>query len=149
MIPLKGSLHWRKTAPFHVQLELQNGARQFERDGQYELSGRVVRVFRTDGRLSLGDNVEFAIWVCRPENAPPGPPAVYREKITKATHIEIYLYGSPPKCAIAGYEFEILNAPTHEPVMTVAQLEEELRSMGDSRLPSFVSAALRWLKFWR
>jgi hypothetical protein len=42
----------------------------------------------------------------------------------QATHIEAYLYGSPPDCKLAAYEFAILSAPTDEPSMTDAQLEE-------------------------
>src|SRR5262245_48401413 len=75
MIALEGRLEWRLTAPFHVQLQLQ-----LEMplsipivSGDVQVQGRVVRVFRTDGRLALGDRVGSVIFACNPGDEPTGP----------------------------------------------------------------------------
>ena len=96
MIALEGRLQWRKTAPFHIQIELQKRSMPFRVPSPVDIPGRVVRVFRTDGRLAEGDQVAFVLWVCRPGDEPTGPAYVYHDDFIQATHMEVYLYGSPP-----------------------------------------------------
>lgn len=151
MIPLEGRLQWRKVAPFHIQIELQKSSIQFRVPSPVEIPGRVVRAFRTDGRLVPGDHVAFVLWVCRPGEEPAGRAYVYHDDFIQATHLEVYLHGSSPKCELAAYEFTILNATSDEPTMSVAQLEEELRSEGER----FERGSLRtsnrksWWQFWK
>jgi hypothetical protein len=40
--------------------------------------------------------------------------------------MEAYLYGTPPDCELAAYEFEIITAPSEQPTMNVEQLKELL-----------------------
>ena len=115
--------------------------------GPVRVEGRVVRIFRSDGRLSPGDHVAFKLWVCRRGDEPTGPAYVYHEDFIRATHMEAYLHGSPPDCELAAYEFTILTAPSDEPSMNVDQLEGllawfEKRSLG-TRKPR------RWWHFWK
>jgi hypothetical protein len=151
MIALEGRLQWRKTAPFHVQIELQKSSMQFRVPSPVEIRGRVVRVFRTDGRLAPGDDVTFALWVCRPREEPTGPAYVYEDDFVQATHMEVYLHGSPPKCELAAYEFTLLNGVSDEPTMSVAQLEEELRYRREvfERESLGTSNPKRWWQFWK
>jgi hypothetical protein len=122
-ISLEGRVHWRKTAPYHVQLQLDK-AGSVKVPREIVLRGRVVRVFRSDGRLRPGDAVAFKIWVCQPGDEPTCPALIYYETFLQASHLEAYLYGTPPDCNLAAYEFAVLSAPTDEPSMTLSQLEE-------------------------
>jgi hypothetical protein len=144
----EGRLWWRQVAPFHVQLELKkdSGESQVPR-GQVRVDGCVVRVFRSDGRLALGDRVGFKLWVCQSGDEPTGPAYVYHEDFIRATHMEAYLHGTPPDCELAAYEFAILSAPSDEPTMNVRQLE---RLLAGFERPSLRTPKPKgWWHFWK
>lgn len=121
---LEGRIKARTDAPYHVQLQLEGKSEPSRSPGDVLIQGRVVRVFRSDGRLATGDKVTFKIWLCQPGDEPTGPAFIYYEPFMQATHLEAYLYGTPPNCQLAAYEFAILSNPTEVPMMTVAQLQE-------------------------
>src|ERR1700676_118831 len=121
---LEGRINARTTTPYHVQLQLEGKSEPSRSPSEVVLQGRVVRIFRGDGRLGSGDCVAFKLWVCPPGDDPTGPALIYYEPFMQATHIEAYLHGTPPNCQLAAYEFEALSGPTDEPMMTVAQLQE-------------------------
>ena len=130
-IPWEGRIHWRQTAPFHIQIELDHEAIRLELSKEYmrwdgaRIEGRVVRLFRSDKRLKLGDPVSFRIYVCVPGRGPVGQAWISNEELTRATHVEIYLHGDPPECELAAYEYIFLeDGPTNPPLMSVAQLEQ-------------------------
>lgn len=87
------------------------------------VQGRAVRVFRTNGRLAVGDHIAFALWVCRPGDEPTGPAYIYFDELMRATLIEAYLHGTPPECELAAYEFPVIDAPSELPYLTVGELE--------------------------
>ncbi len=89
-----------------------------------QVQGLVVRAFRTDGLLGLGDRVEFPLWVCRRGDEPTGPAFIYDEAFSRAEYMEAYLAGTPPKCQLVAYEFCVLEAPTDQPVLRADELEE-------------------------
>ena len=95
-IPLEGRLKWRRTAPFHIQLELEKFQNVQRVAGNIRVQGRAVRVFRTDGRLTMGDRIAFALWACDAGDEPTGPAYIYFDDLTTAQYIEAYLYGDPP-----------------------------------------------------
>jgi hypothetical protein len=127
-IPLAGRIKWRMTAPYHVQFELESRSEPLRIPSEVVLKGRVSRVFRSDGRLGPGDRVTFKLWVCEPGDEPTGPAFIYREPFMQAAHVEAYLYGDPPDCKLAAYEFAVISALSDEPSMTVLQLQELLGS---------------------
>jgi hypothetical protein len=147
-ISTKGRLAARRTAPFHIQMALET--RAVER-GRAQIAGKVVRVFRTDGRLAEGSNVGFEIWVCQPGDEPTGPAYIYADTLAKASFLEAYLRGTPPACELAAYEFTAVDAPTDQPVLNPAELEELLKeryphqAAGASAGPNHV----KWWQFWR
>jgi hypothetical protein len=96
--------------------------------GRAQIAGKVVRAFRTDGRLAEGSRVSFEIWVCRPGDEPTGPAYIYADALAKAFFIEAYLHGTPPACELAAYEFTSVEAPTDQPVLNPAELEELLKT---------------------
>jgi hypothetical protein len=149
-IPLEGRLKARQTAPFHVQLELEQSHDIQSVAGDIQVQGRAVRVFRTDGRLEVGTRVAFALWVCDPRDEPTGPAYIYFDDFRTAKYMEAYLYGDPPGCKLAGYEFSVIRAPSEQPTLTPRELEELSGQFGNSRavLPK-VPKAGRWWHFWR
>jgi hypothetical protein len=126
-IPIQGRLTARESAPFHLQMTVEP---RINPSGESELAGRVVRVFRTDGRLAEGDHVSFQIYVCRPGDEPTGPAYIHEEALARAAIVEAYLFGAPPSCRLAAYEFTLLIAPTDHPVMNSEELEELLKYVG-------------------
>ncbi len=148
MLP-EGRLHWRRVAPFHLQIEILKDSTKSRVPSEVEIHGRVVRIFRTDGRLKSGDNISFYLWVCRRGDEPTGPAYVYYDDFIQATHMEVYLRGNPPRCELAAYEFTVLHSASDEPVMSVAQLENEFRRLGEilDIEPSTPSRP-PWWQFW-
>jgi len=151
-IPLEGRLRWRKTAPFHVQLELEKGSGRLTVPGNFTVRGGVVRVFRSDGRIAPGDHVAFGLWVCRAGQEPTGPAYVYEDDLMRASHVEAYLYGTPPDCELAAYEFTLLEVPSDEPKMSIGDLEELLSRFDGLKTINTADAkchAGKWWEFWK
>jgi hypothetical protein len=147
-IPLEGRLHWRRTAPFHVQIELDKAGDRGGGLRQIQVHGLVVRVFRTDARLSAGDHVEFPLWVCRRGDEPTGPAFIYEDPWAKALYLEAYLAGTPPKCELAAYELCVLDAPSDWPILTPEELESELLPVSPQTKAGQGSKRRIW-QFWK
>lgn len=117
--------------------------------GERQIHGHAVRVFRTDGRLGVGESVTFALWVCRPGDEPTGPAYIYCDDFKAANYMEAYLYGDPPACKLAAYEFNVIRAPSDEPTLTQRELEESLEQ-GNARVARLrMRTVTRWWRFWR
>jgi hypothetical protein len=123
-IALEGRIEWRMKAPYHVQVRLDQDAQPLIVPSEISVRGTVVRVFKSDGRLRCGECVGFHIWVCQPGDEPTGQAFVYYEQFSQASYVEAYLRGAPPNCELAAYEFVLISAPSDQPSMTVAQLQE-------------------------
>lgn len=149
-IPLEGRLKVRLTAPFHVQVELEKWQNIQRVAGDIEVRGRVVRVFRTDGRLTVGDPVAFTLWACDAGDEPTGPAYIYFDDLMPASYVEAYLYGDPPKCDLGAYEFSVIPAPSDEPTLTPRELEGLLAQLVNPRVVAqTVLKATDWWRFWR
>jgi len=149
-IPLEGRLWWRRTAPFHVQLELEKTHDLLRVPDVTRVLGCVIRVFRTDGRLTGGDRVAFSLWVCRKGDEPTGAAFIYYDDFVRATLMEAYLHGNPPECELAAYEFSVIAVPTSEPTLTVGELEDMLARLGkpEARTPRAFRAK-KWWQLWK
>jgi hypothetical protein len=132
-IPLEARLKWRRTAPFHVQLEVERPQSNKRVTGDTQIQGRIVRIFRTDGRLAVGDRFAFPLWVCRAGDEPTGPAYIYYDDFMEASYIEAYLCGNPPECSLAAYEFGVISAPSDKPTLTPRELEELLEQFDNPR----------------
>jgi hypothetical protein len=149
MIPLQGRLESRRTAPFHVQLELEKTQKIRRVPDDVRIQGRSIRVFRTDGRLAVGDRVEFTLWVCRPGDEPTGPAYIDYDDFVAASYMEAYLYGDPPACELAAYEFAVIAGPSEAPTLTQHELEALLGHFdGAGARRSRAAKAVRW-RFWK
>jgi len=123
-ISLESRIFGRRTSPFHVQLQLDKSAVIPPSPRRHFIRGQVVRVFRSNGDLGLGDNVAFEIWMCNPGGEPTGPAFIYRDALLRALYLEVHLDGEPPHCGLVGYELAVVDAPTEEPKLTAEQLEQ-------------------------
>ena len=149
-IPLEGRLRWRRTAPFHVQLKLEKPEDIQRIAGDIQVQGRAVRVFRTDGRLTVRDRFAFSLWVCRAGDEPTGPAYIYYDDFMTASYMEAYLCGNPPECRLAAYEFSVIPAPSEEPTLTPSELEELLEQYDNARVaPARIPKATKWWQFWK
>jgi hypothetical protein len=149
-ISLEGRLEWRRTAPFHVQLELEKPQDIQPVSGDILVQGRTVRVFRTDGRLAVGDRCAFALWACRAGDEPTGPAFIYYEDFLTASYVDAYLHGNPPECKLAGYEFTLIRAPSDEPILTTRELEVLLERFDAVRTDAArMPKATRGWQFWQ
>lgn len=113
---LEGRVIARRGAPFHVQLELTRVPAECP-NGEVQIEGRVVRVFRGEALLQPGTLVSFPLWVCNNGGEPTGPAYVYHHALVTASHMEAYLEGTPPQCRVAGYEFTLLPASSALPMI--------------------------------
>jgi hypothetical protein len=116
----------RREAPLHLQLELTNVPAHCP-ESVVPIRGRVVTVFRGQALAALGSVIEFPVWVCSRDKVPTGPAFIEFASLMGATHIELYLYGTPPECKLAAYEYELLGAPSATPVLSATNLEPSVR----------------------
>jgi hypothetical protein len=141
-IDIMQRLKARREAQFHVQVELESIPSNILTPSEVSLLGRVIRIFRSDGRLGLRDEVAFTIRVCKTgDEIRPGSSYLLYDELIGATHIEVYLNGNPPHCEIPIDEFMILEAPSAEPRMAVSELEELIASREGKRKI--------WWQFWK
>jgi hypothetical protein len=118
-MPWETYLSARRSARYHVQVELEGAPAGLPDLGDVTVEGRVVRVFRTDGRLQVGDRVRFAVSVCRAGAKVPAGGAWWKpaEELAAARFLEAFLDGTPPDCAVALWQSQIVGAPSDVPQM--------------------------------
>jgi hypothetical protein len=149
-IPFEGQLQMRRTAPFHVQLELETPHEIQPMAGERDVRGRAIRVFRTDGRLTVGDRLTFTIWVCNRGDEPTGPAYMYFDTFATAKYMEVYLCGNPPSYTLAAYEFSVIRAPSDEPTLTTQDLERQVHQLSKvEAVRPRVPKAAGWWQFWK
>jgi hypothetical protein len=86
----------------------------------------VVRVFRSDATLAVGDGVWFKVHVYRGDLSffAPGGSAIHYDTIRSAKYVEAYLNGCPPECHSPLDEWQIIESPSDHPQVTVTLLEQ-------------------------
>src|SRR5260370_23217472 len=121
-IPYIGHLAARLGARFHVQLEVTPST-VLQTPALVPLNGRVVRVFRSDGTLSVGDQVCFSVHVARQgDDIWTGPSFMSYEAFVCANHVEAFLNGDPPECEAAADECIALDRATRRPRLKASRL---------------------------
>jgi hypothetical protein len=115
-IHYNGILDRRLRARFHVQVELTGVPTDFQTPAQISVEARVVRIFRGDSILKIGDELTFDISVCRRgDKIPCGPSFMLYEKFVSGRYMEIFLNGFPPAVEAFDGSYMILHAPTRTP----------------------------------
>ena len=121
-IPYVGRLSARSRARFHVQVKLSSLLGDFQTPAAIPVEGSVVRIFRGDSSLSIGDKLAFHVNVCRREDRIPcGPAYMSYETFLQARYLETFLDGTPP-CVEAIDLGLILSAPTRKPQLPGSRL---------------------------
>jgi hypothetical protein len=90
--------------------------------------GVVRRVYRSDGRLDVGDEVRFGVWVSRPGDSildmPEGPVVHDLDELKHARYLEVFLEGTPPQCMLAGEQCLAVSTLGETPSLRVPTREE-------------------------
>jgi hypothetical protein len=141
LIGLKGRLAARRNAPIHVHLELVKFSARPRMPSEVQIEGMVVRVFRGDASLQPELLYCFPHGSARGETSLPAA-YVYYKDLVAASHMEVYLYGTPPHCNIAVYEYVLLNGPSLDARMSVEELEDLMELSAGAPQP------LRQTKKW-
>ena len=106
-------LEARREARFHVQVQVTRIEPVSHTPAEVPIKARVVRVFRSDSTLRVGDEVMFSMRAYRQDDyVPPGPPFMIYEKLMRGNYMEVYLNGDPPQCRVPWDECVILDRPT-------------------------------------
>ena len=122
-MPFEARVRARREAPLHVQLRLTGVPTQCPKPAdEVPIEGCVVQVFRGQGFVEPGATIRFPLWICTKGDEPTGPAYVYHDALLAASHIEAYLYGTPPECQVAVYEFVLLEAASQHPMLSVNDL---------------------------
>jgi hypothetical protein len=144
-VSLTERLEARRLAPFHVQVELEPWRPLRSKSGLIPIAGRVSRIFKGQGMISVGDRVTLSVKVCRVgEEMPPGAAYLLEDDLRHATYIEVYLDGTPPQYQIVLDECAILAGPLDDAQMTDASVETLLETGPSAPRPR----ARRWWRFW-
>jgi hypothetical protein len=122
-VPYIGHLRARLRARFHVQVRVSPPPTEFRTPAVVPVGGRVVRVFRGGGAVRVGDEVRFAVPVCR-QGDPiwPGYEFAWYDDFMRTTHLEVYLDGEPPACEVALDEWVAINGPSYVPRLRASRL---------------------------
>lgn len=113
-VPWFGHLRARLDARLHVQVRLAGLPNVVVTPALVPVAGHVVRVFRGEPTVRVGDAVQFPLPVHRPgDEIWPGPSFMRYDDLMQATHLEAYLNGDPPACELALDECIIIDGPTY------------------------------------
>ena len=120
-IPLSERKKARDAATYHVQVELLDVPGGFAQPyGNLGVQGRVVRIFKGDSRLKIGDRVEFSVAiVVDPECLLDGGLTLPYDELLRARYLEVCLNGVPPRCNTVIDLHDIVPEPTDSPQIAV------------------------------
>jgi hypothetical protein len=123
MMPYETYLNGRRSALFHVQVELKKVPDELPEKGYVFVEANVGRVFRTNGQLKIGDPVRFDVNVIH-KNAPRHPGGAWyidSDALACARFMEVFLNGTPPECPVALWQTRIIDAFSDLPQMELYQ----------------------------
>lgn len=115
MLPLSHYEQARRDAEFHVQVEIRHVQRNVATPGQARVDANVIRIFRGQHALKLGDAVRFVVSVLTGneslDNVPIGGTIWTNYNNLPATRfLEVFLDGLPPECAVALWQLSIIDS---------------------------------------
>lgn len=108
----------RKKAQLHVQVELDPIQQKVQEDCQeFPITGKIVRIFRGH-RCHVSQIVGFDVAVkVSSEIYLSGILWLSHADLLYMKYMEVYLNGKPPNCSVALYQYELIEAPTEDPVL--------------------------------
>src|SRR5215469_15394008 len=121
-IPYITALNNRRQARFHAQVEITYVARDCKTPATIPVEGRVLRIFRGDSSLSIGDRLTFQVRVCRSgDQIPTGPSYTLYDKLLSARYMEIF-FNQSAWCTLLVDKQLISFAPTLWPRLPSSRL---------------------------
>jgi hypothetical protein len=130
-VPYICHLAARLHARFHVQVELIRSGAAPQTPAAIPTKARVVRVFRGNGAINVGDEIMFSVHVAG-RNGEVWEDFCFLpyETYIQATYMEVFLNGEPPRCEVAQDECIPLVSSTRTPRLRssrIAYMVEYLR----------------------
>jgi len=145
-IDAKTRLKARREAPYHVQIEIGELPPEIKTPSAVPIMGQAVRVFKSDGKLKVGERVNFTVRVFRETDlVPPGSAYLLEDALRHAAYMEAFLNGPPPQFDLVLDERTLLDAPTAEPVMS----STELGGHGETARENAPARSSKWWEFWK
>lgn len=154
----------RQEAQLHVQVELSPISPEIYRinesvekvNWEFPLTGKIVTIFRGHRFCQVGQTINFHVGVLA-DDQPPVPSGVWWigcSNLVNAKYMEVYLNGEPPDCSVALSQYQIIEAPTEEPLFPTSEevsAEVKPRKMpakSNSIISDSDKSLLRELRFW-
>ncbi|MBE9103370.1 hypothetical protein [Vacuolonema iberomarrocanum] len=140
----------RLRAPYHVQVKFNPDLIQRE-SGIVPVQGEVVTKFRGDDKLSVGDEVCFAVALYHNRNEVflGAWSWTHIDEFNEAEFLEVFLDGDPPNCGVHDYSVLLIDAPSTSPranVPTEKELSDQLAEWeAHNNSPTLLERLQRWL----
>ena len=117
MLPLSHYEQARRDAEFHVQVKIRHVQSNVATPGQARVDAEVIRIFRGQHALKLGDAVRFVVSVLTGnenfKDVPFGGTIwTNYNDLQAAKYLEVFLDGLPPECAVALWQLVIIDSPS-------------------------------------
>ena len=113
-LTLQWGIESRTEAIYHVQFELNQESIQSQINGleekwEFHLEGPIVRLFRGDGNLEIGDRASTRLVVYKDAFLMffGGWSGFVPDELVTASHIEVYLHQQPPRQALGQCDFTL------------------------------------------
>jgi hypothetical protein len=144
MLPPDVYLQARRSAAYHVQVELLNVPKEMPQLGRVRLSAKVVRAFRGGRQVRMGSRVSFEVSVCGPNADVPVGGTVWTDSghLAAARFMEVFLDGNPPDLHIPLGESRIIDVPSRTPRMGVWDWEPSWKDTFVAVLPKSLRGRL-------
>ena len=117
-------LRARKLARFHVQVKLEDARLPSSYPGEARIIAIVVRLFRGNEGLAVGDRVTFDLCVVQHMDQIPtsGEWWTLAARVSAGQLMEAFLDGEPPDCKLAHWQSMLIDADSAEPQMKLDSL---------------------------
>ena len=113
MLPPEAYLEVRKTARYHLHLEILTVSLPASTPGMARVIARVETILRGDDSLSRGSRIAIELGIARKGDPLPESPDIWIliEKVKPGLWLEAYLNGEPPNYLIVSSQVSPIEAP--------------------------------------
>jgi hypothetical protein len=142
-----------KASRFHLQVKTERV------DSEGLVLARVVRIFRGQEAIRIGEAIEFGVPVRERDDGPPGSHYLVYSRLLQAKYLEVFLNGEPPKFGNLGFLMPvIIAAQSAKPVTNLPEGDLGADPLAADREPSVPDTVKnlpplprrrRWWQFWK
>jgi len=117
-------LRARRTARFHVQVQIREVQLPSEYPGEARVVALVDQVFRGNDHLACGEQIKFRLSVIEhlDQMQTDGTMWVLAHRVVAGQLLEVFLNGAPPDCEVALWQSALIERVSLEPQMTLDEL---------------------------